>query len=320
MLATKKVIGMKTEASQGSIATLAESDFFNAFDVESDVEVEFIDPNYVSSSLDPFAQLIGKRWMTAKFKRFLFASGSKGVAVAPLSALLQACGLTETIVTSTSVTYAPSSNPATNYFGPGKSATIKLHEDGSASLSGLYKILTGAMGNCKLIIQAGKPVTIESEFKGLYTAVADAVVPTNTPSSVAAPIVLSALFSVGSYAAIIEKLEIDLANEVSEKPSVNAATGILGFQITGRKPQGSIDPEAVLVATHDFYGRMVAGTLGAITITIGTGAGSITTITMPQVQYGKVTTGKRSGELMIFNVPLIPLRSSGDDWISIAQT
>jgi hypothetical protein len=41
---------------------------------------------------------------------------------------------------------------------------------------------------------------------------------------------------------------------------------------------------------------------------------------MPKVQYGEITQAKRSGDKMIFNVPLIPSRNTGDDWISIVMT
>ena len=318
MLASKKVIGMITEATQGAVGTLAATDYFNAFDVEASIEAEFIDQNYVSSSLDAFAKLIGKKWMEVKFKRYLFASGTPGTIVTPLDALLQACGL----VKSGTVTciYSPSSNPVASFYGPGKSATIKIFEDGAASSNGLNKIITGAMGNLKMTFEAGKPAILEADMKGLWNAVVDANVPTNTPAAIAVPIITSATFSVQSYSASISKLEIDLGNEFSEIPDVNAATGILGYQITGRKAKGTMDPQATLVATHDFYGKMVSGALGSVSIVIGSGAGNITTITMPKVQYVKISNAKRNGDLMIFNVELIPSRNTGDDWINIVQS
>jgi hypothetical protein len=269
MLANKKVIGMITETTQGTPATLAATSFFRAFDIEGNVKQEMIEQNYQSSSLDPFPQIPGKSWQELKFKRYLQAYGTAGTPNMPLSALLQACGMVETTIEDTSVTYAPSSNPVANFLGAGKSATIKLYEEGSASLSGLIKTIAGAMGNTKLIIDAGKPVIMESDFKGLYTTVADGVVPTNSPISVVPPIVVSATFTTHTYAATIQKMEIDLGNEINELPDVNSATGILGFQTTGRKPKGSIDPQAVLVATHDFYGKVKSGDLGIVTIVIG---------------------------------------------------
>lgn len=319
MLASKKVIGIKTESAQNTLATLAATDFFNAFDVDVTVEGEELPRDYVSSSLDPYPDIVGKGWMEAKFKRYLHYSGIAGTALAPMSALLQAFGFGET-VTAPNVTYAPSSNPATGFFGPGKSATVITYEDGSASANGLSKVIKGCIGDAKIVIEAGKLVTIESTLKGIYTAVADATVPTNTPSTTAPAVVQTASFSVGGYSAIIQKLEIDLGNAVGEKTDVNSARGIGGYVITDRKPKGSMDPEATVVATNDWYGKFIGGTTGALSIVIGATAGNICTITMPTVQFGKPAAGKRSGDIMTFAIPLKFFRNTGDDWISIVFT
>jgi hypothetical protein len=318
MLSKLKVIGAKTETTQGTAIGLGVTDFIEAMDVESNPDVELIEVPRVSASIDPFAQITGKKSQDVKFKTFLKGSGVKDTAIPPLDALLQACGLTSTAITSTSVTFAPTSAPASaNYYGPGKSATINLYE--GASATGLCKIIAGAMFNPKFTFEAGKPAIIEFSGKGKYTAVTDVAFPSNTPVLTDPPIVQSCTFTTQSYAAIISKLEIDLGNEVVSKDDVHGVSGLLGYHITGRKPTGSCDPEAVLVATHNYYGIMAAGTTGQLQIIIGTGSGLVWTITCPKVQYGKIGTADRSG-LMTFNVPLIFSRNTGDDWITIVMT
>jgi hypothetical protein len=318
MLSKLKVIGAAIETTQGTAVSLSATDFIEAMDVEVEPESELIEVPRVSSSLDPFAQITGKKNYNVKFKTFLKGSGDADLGIPPLDALLQSCGLTSTASANVSVTYAPTSAAASaNFYGPGKSVTVKSYE--GAAASGLLKVVAGAMFNPKFILEAGKPAIIEFSGKGKYTAVADAAFPSNSPVLTDPPIVQSCTFTTQTYAAIISKLEIDFGNEISPRDDVHGATGILGYHITGRKPTGSIDPELVLVATHDYYGKVAAGTTGQLQIVLGSGTGLIWTITCPKVQYGNISPGDRGG-VHTLSVPLIFSRSSGDDWISIVMT
>lgn len=310
MLSNKKLIGLKTETAQNTEATLAATDFLLAYDVEVTPDPELIPRPYNSPSLDPFSDLIGKKSIEVKFKTELKGSGSLGVAYAPLSAALQACGLVETISAGVHVLYDPSSAPATNFLGPGKSATCLVYEDGT-----LFKAL-GCIGDPSLVIEAGKPAMIEFTLRGVYSPVTDAAFATNTPNSLDPPIVQSSSLSIHSYAAIAAKLEIGFNNEVVPVDDVNSPTGLKGYRITGRNPAGSLDPEAVTVTTHDFFGKMMAGTLAAASIVIGSAAGNKITISLPKVQYQRITKGDRGGQL-IYTIPLKFCRNTGDDWISI---
>jgi hypothetical protein len=312
MITRKKVIGAKVETTQGTAVALTSTDFIYALDIQVDPEAELLPRDYNSTSLDPFAQLVGKKYYACKFKTPLLPSGSLGVAP-NISPLLQACGMTETISAGVSVTYAPTSAAVANFYGPGKSCTIKVYEDG------ILHVIAGAMGNPKFVLEAGKIPMIEWDFKGVYVAVTDVAFPANTPQSTYPPIMKSATLSLQGYAATVQKFEIDFGNVVTEKPDINAANSLLGFQITDRKPAGSTDPESTLVATHDFYGKFISGAEASSSIVIGSGAGNICTITLPKTQYGKITKADRGG-IMVYNTPLMFNRNTGDDWISIVFT
>ncbi len=316
MLSQVKSIGAKTETTQNTAVSLAATDFIPAYDVDVSPDIELNERNYVSTSLDTFSHIPGKKFQNVKFRTDLKGSGSATVPIPPLSALLQACGLVETIAANTS--YAPTSAPASaNFTGAGKSVTVKSYE--GAAANGLLKVLAGCLFNPKFILEVGKPPQVEWNGKGIFAAVTDAATPTLTMNTDDPLVVQSATFSTSTYAAIISKLEIDFGNEISPHDSVAAASGISGFQITDRKPSGSCDPEAVLVATHDFYGISAAGTLGSLSIVIGTGTGKVFTITCPKTQYGKIGQADRN-KIMTLNVPLLFHRNSGDDWISIVIT
>lgn len=311
MLTREWIIGAKTETTQGTLVSLAETDFIHALDLEIGPDADIMERLYGSSSLDRFAPIVGKKWYEAKFKTPLVMPSA--VDAAPnIGRFLQACGFTETVNPSTNVTYSPSSTPAANFYGPGKSCSIKGYKDG------VLHQLAGCIGTFKLILEAGKMAMFEWDFKGMYQAVTDAAFPTNTPASGDPPVVKSASFLLQTYAAIINKLEIDPGNVVSEKPDVNSANSILGYQITDRNPVGSADPEGVLVATHDFYGKFMSGAQAQSSIVVSNGTRTLT-ITLPKTQYGRITTGDRGG-ILTYEVPLMFNRNTGDDWISMVFT
>lgn len=313
MISRRKIIGAKTETAQGTPATLVTGDFFHAYDIEALADAEVLERKYHSTSLDPFADLIGKKWQTVKFKTDLKGAGAAGTVPA-ISPLLQAVGLVETISAGVSVSYAPVSVPfSTSFYGPGKSTTIKVYEDG------LLYTLAGCVGNLKLMLEAGKIGSCEWEMKGVYAAITDAAPAANSPINNDPPVMKSSTFTLQTYAAVANKLEIDFGNQIAERPDLNSPNSILGFQITDRNPVGSADPEAVLVATHDYWGKFLSGAVAQSSIVASGGAGNICTITLPKTQYSKVSKGDRNG-LLTFEIPLKFSRNAGDDWLSLVFT
>lgn len=323
MLPSKlEVIGIKTETTQNTAATLAATDFFLAADVSFKPVAEFIPRDYKHASLDRLAHILGQVYVDISFKQELHGSGAAGTALAPLSAALQAAKLSETVSASTSVTYAPTSVPASsNFFSPGKSATIELYEGSTTSQSGLKKVIKGcvASGGPKLVVEKNKVPMVEFSFRGLYTAPTDAVRPTVTLSSIDPPRVESITFSSHTYSAFISKVEVDLGCVAAIRDDLNSAESVKGFSITDWDPKGSFDPEVELAATHDFYGKFKSGAQAQISFVVGATAGNITTVTMPKCQYMIPEMGDRSG-IRIFQLPFRILQNSGDDCISIVQT
>lgn len=312
-LSRKQAVGIKLEATQGTAETLAATDFTHAYDVNITPMVELIPQKYVSTSLSRFADLPGKKYYEVEFTLPLKGSGTAGTAIAPLGAALQACGLVETDGAS-DVAYAPTSAPASaNYYGPGKSCTVKIYQDG------MLHVAAGCMFNLSFDIEAGKPVGLKFKGKGIYAAVTDAAFVTVTALTNNPPVVISAAAQVQAYAATFGKMSIDLGNEIAELPDVNSANAILGFMITDRNVTGSFDPNRVLVATHDFFGKMMSGAEAASTIKVGGTAGNICTITMPKTQYGQVKSGDRGG-VATLETPLLFNRNAGDDEIVFTMT
>jgi len=65
--------------------------------------------------------------------------------------------------------------------------------------------------------------------------------------------------------------------------------------LLSRKPEFGIDPEADLVANHDFWGRMAAAQEMPFQLHVGSVAGNTVWMLTPLTQYSKMTYKDRSG-------------------------
>jgi hypothetical protein len=313
-LTRKTVIGVKTETTQGTPASLAATDFFLAEDVNIKPSVEMLDRNFYRTSLDSIASVAGKRLYELSFKTELKGSGTAGTIYAPIDALIQACGFTSTPSAGVSVTYAPSSAAASSsFFGPGKSCTFEVYR------GGIKHIMAGAIGSMKISVEVNKYAMLEFSFKGVFATPSDNDPGTTTFLAQKPAVVVAASLSLAGLAAIATKFDIDCANEVVERPDLSATTGLKGFMISGRKPSGSCDPEMETVAAHPFIANLLAGTEAQSSLVIGATAGNIVTITLPKTQYTGAGYGDRNG-ILTGDIPLQFNQSTGDDWMSMVMT
>jgi hypothetical protein len=150
----------------------------------------------------------------------------------------------------------------------------------------------------------GKFLTFDWDVKGLYAGVVDSSPPSAAYSTIDPPVALAAAFSIGGYSPILEKLELDISNTIAERKSINSTNGIMECMITGRSPQGSFDPEAVLEATHPFWGNWEDATSLALSIAA------------PKVQYKDPTYGDRDG-ILTYSIPFAMAGDAGDDELTI---
>jgi hypothetical protein len=313
-LSKRSAVLLKQETTQGTAATLAATDAILVEALTIDVKPEKITRDFARPYLDPVPQMIGKRSVEVKFKTEVKGGGNvDGKSITgynPLSASLEACGLTGATVGATTVFYPTSSAFSSSYYGPGKSATIQINRDG------IQHTVTGALGTFKLTAEAGKPAYFEFSFKGGYAEPTDTAMPATTPNAILPPIVQSANVSLLGYTPIASKIEIDLGVMVTERDDVGSANGILGFQITDINPNGSLDPEVPTVAAQNVFNKLIAGTTGALSATIGNTAGNMINFYCPSVQYADANYQDRNG-LLTFNNPINISAITGNDSVRI---
>jgi len=311
-LERRMILGSKVESAEGTAnAPLAADCNLLVEDVKFEPDIDQTDRNPISSTLSPYASIAGMRKARISFKVELKGSGTAGTAPA-IGKLLKACGFSETVVAVTSVTYNPLSVGI-------DSLTIDVYSV-PASGNQIRERMVGARGTFKINAKSGQQVYLEFTFQGAYVATADAA--GLTPSGLETtlpPAFLSTSFTMHTYAHKVSSFNIDLGNSLAPRQDITLSSGLLSYLITNRKPTFSFDPEKELVATHDYYGKMLANTEGALSVAVGATAGNICTITAPKAQYTKVTPGGRDG-LGIFTVDGRFNRSSGNDELVLAFT
>lgn len=306
MLTAKAQVAAKLETVEGTAEDLAAADCILAEKPSFRPSDPPIERNPASSSLSPYSSLRGARHGVIEFDVELKGSGVRGTPP-EFATLLKLCGMAEAIVVGESVTYMPTSSSI-------PSGTVGIIEDG------VKKQIWGARGTFNLSCLTDSRCMFHFVFTGADYSVADADFLADVALlSVNPQPFINAAFSLQSYAALIKSMQIDIANAVALRGDANSSSGFKSAIITARKPKLTFDPEMVLVATHDFYGIMRAGTEGALTTAIGATVGNICTITANKVQYREVGEEEREG-IRTLGIPCQLNRDAGDDELRLSFT
>lgn len=309
LLTRKRLILIKKESTYGTDVSPAGTDAVLVRDLSvTPLQSDVVSRDLVRSYLGASEQLLANTRVECQFTVELAGSGTAGTAPRYGSAL-QACGLSETIVASTSVTYAPVSSSFS-------SVTIYYNLDGV-----LHKV-TGARGTFTLNAETGQIPTIQFTLTGIYNAPTDTAAPAVTYSNQATPLIFKAgntsAFEFFSYAGCLQSVSFDIANTTVYRELVGCTKQAL---ITQRASNGTVMIEAPTIATKDYFSAALAdGTTGNLTFLHGTAAGNRVTFTVPRADLGDPTYGDQDGIAML-NLPYTAIPSStGNDEVSLAYT
>ena len=175
-LTRKRLIQVKKESTYGTDSTPIGTDALLVRNLEiTPIEADVVSRDLIRNYLGNSPQLLAQTRVSITFQVELAGSGTAGTAPR-YGAILQACGLSETIVASTSVTYAPVSSAFS-------SATIYFNNDG------IRHILTGCRGTFTLNAEVGQIPTIDFTMIGVYNAPTDTAAPSTTYSAQASPLI-----------------------------------------------------------------------------------------------------------------------------------
>jgi hypothetical protein len=310
LLMKRRVIAARLESVAGTgVELTADYGAFLAYDasIQQNMDSEV---RQMQGKFSPLGATLGAHLGTLNFSMELTGSGSGGAPVPGWAdVLLPACGFVKATATFSPESTAPGAAGAGT-----KTITIGLFEDG------VLKKLTGAMGNCKLTGEAGKRVMLEFEFQGVWNAPVDSALITPTYPTVSPLRMVSSAFTIteGStdWTPKLSKFELDFGNELTVREDVSAAAGVYAALITGRRLNGTMDPESTLVATNDLYGDRLALTEKELSIVLGSVAGNIVTLAAPALQFIDPQEGDRNG-MQVDEVAFQLNASSGDDELTI---
>ncbi|WP_298434582.1 hypothetical protein [Geobacter sp.] len=310
MLTKRRVVVAKIETVEGTPEALVAGDGgIIAIDAKWTPDIKMLSRAAAIPTLSKLQDIPGLALSRIQFKTELmgrtaaFAAGN----LPYVSPFLRACGFAETLVTTPSaetVTYAPASTGL-------PSLTIGLYSDG------VIKKIAGARGTVKFTGNVGEQIWAEFDFLGAYIApVAGAMLSPTFPSHLP-PRLTGANFTVGAFSPTLKSFEIDMGNKLAPRENMNSASGYKSFMLSDRDPRGKFDPEMEAIATHDWYGRWLAGTSGALNIgAIGSAQYNKVQITAPKLAYVKVAEGDREG-IELANTDFQLAMNTGDDEISI---
>jgi hypothetical protein len=307
-LTRKRLIQVKKESTYGTDSTPAGSDALLVRNLEiTPIEADVVSRDLIRNYLGNSPQLLANTRASITFQVELAGSGTAGTAPR-YGAILQACGLSETIVASTSVTYAPVSS---NF----SSATIYFNNDG------IRHILTGCRGTFTMNAEVGQIPTLDFTMVGIYNAPTDTALPTTTYTNQTSPLVFregnTSAFQFFSYAGCLQSVSFDIGNETVYRELVGCTKEVM---ITNRAASGTVMLEAPTLAAKDFFNLAQTETTGNLTFLHGTTAGNRATFTAGQCDITNPTYGDQDGVQML-SVPYVATpTTAGNDEISLAFT
>tara|TARA_R100001509_G_scaffold14304_3_gene7303 strand:- start:7923 stop:8858 length:936 start_codon:yes stop_codon:yes gene_type:complete len=263
---------------------------------------DVVERELVRGYMGNYQTLHANQRVEVTFEVEMAGSGTAGTAPA-YGPLLKACGNSQTIVSSTSVTYAPVSSGF-------DSATLYFFQDG------VQQKVTGARGSFSISAEVGAIPTISFTMVGLFNAPTDVANATPTYQNQADPV----LFKNGnttsqelfSFAGAVQSFSFDQNNQTVYRELVG---GTKGVQITERRPGGSIVLEAVTMATKNYFSAITGTATGNNTFQHGQTAGNIFTFSAPQTDLSAVTYSDSDGiQMLNFDFTATPTTAGNDDY------
>ena len=311
-LTRKKFLIAKIESSYGTDPTpVGGSDAVQV----TNLEVTPIESDNVQASAyqgfignSTRATLVANKRVSVTFDVELAGSGTAGTAPA-FGPLLKSCGLSETTVADTSVTYAPVSSSF-------DSATIYCFYDGTR-----HKI-TGARGSVSFNFTAGQFAVASFNFIGIFNDPDDtALSGTFTVANQAAALEvndtnLTTATFFGETSQRIESFDLALNNELVYKETASSKEVL----ITNRAVGGTAVIEAPAVGTTDYFADAIGVSTASSSMVLGATGGNIVTLTAAQTDVTGVSYGDTNGVISL-SMPYLALpTTAGNNELSLAFT
>jgi hypothetical protein len=310
LLYNKRVLLAKTESTYAtdSIPTgAANAILVRNLDLQP-IDSEQVDRDLVKPYFGADDILISNVRSRITFEVEMAGSGALGTAP-KYGPILRACGMAEVVTASTKVTYTPVSESFS-------SCSIYVNIDG------VTHRVTGCRGTVSLNMTVGQIPVYQFELMGIYNGPVDVAFSTVAAvyTGFQAPLVFnntnSSAFQFHSYAAELQSLELQVGMDMVYRELVGNTKEVL---LTNRRTGGTVQFDAVTMATKNYFTLATASTNGNCTVTHGTVNGNKVRLTVPRANITTINYVEANG-ITQYNVPFVALPSNGatgDDEFSI---
>ncbi len=308
LLTRKRVILIEAESSYGTDPGMATSTVVLVRDLSiTPQSSDVVNRDVVRPFLGASEQLLANTRVECTFSVELAGSGTAGAAPRYGDAL-KACGFSESIVSNTSVTYAPVSSSF---------SSITIHYN----VDGVRHIVSGCRGTFTINASVGEIPTIDFSFTGVYATPTDSALPTVSYGNQATPLIFkngnTTNFQLYSFAGALSSLTLDVGNSLVYRELVGGTKEVL---LTDRAATGSVTMEAPTLAQKDYFSAaLIDYTLGNLQVTHGTQAGNIVQFSSTKVDIGDVSYGEMDGVTML-EIPYTLVPSTSGDEMSLVYT
>lgn len=240
------------------------------------------------------------------FKVELAPSGTPGVAPG-WGILLRACGVAETIVPDTSVTYNPITDDA---------ESVSIH----IFIGNTRHVILGARGTATFEMSASSIPYIMFEFTGLFTLPSEQVRVLPNLDNWQPPQEVTPAFSeltiAGNAGLTIRKFMMNMGNQVEPRFLI----GPQEILITEKSEQIELTMQAVPLTTFDPYALAFNQSEVAISMRHGVGAGRIFTFATPRAQMQRPQGLESPQNIVEWPLRLVPRTNLGNDQWTLTLT
>jgi hypothetical protein len=310
LLYNKRVLLAKTETTYNTNPTPTGA--LNAILVRN-LEIQPVDAEEVTRDLvKPYFGaddiLISNVRSRVSFEVEIAGAGAAGT-VPKYGAILKACGMAETITAATKVAYTPVSESFS-------SCTIIVNIDG------VQHRISGCRGTVNLNMTVNQIPVYQFELMGVYSGPTDVSFSTvgTTYTGFQVPLVFnntnSTAFQFHSYAAELQSLELQVGMDMIYRELVGNTKEVL---LTDRNTSGTVQFDAVAMATKDYFTAATTNATGNCTVTHGITAGNRVKLTVPRANMTTINYVETNG-ITQYSVPFVALpgnAGTGDNEYSI---
>lgn len=283
LLARKRVLAAKIEATPGTAESLSSSDaVFNPYNIVTQNETE-LEARVASAGFANRASVTGAYRGSIAFRHDVQWDGT-ATEPAWADTFLPACGWVKSGQVFTPRTEVPGTNV--------KTLTIAAYIDGTR------KLLRGASGNFTLVCPVGRTAYFDFTFQGIWTDPTDTALITPTYPTDPSLRYAASTTTWDGTTLCNESLTLNSNNEIVPLECESNVEGITYMLITGRRVAVTGNPHARLVASDPRHADFLNMTEGILTFGIDGPTNAVLTFNAPKAQIVSISEGERNGFLI----------------------